>query len=374
MYFSFFFNSIHWMKSSLLFFFLCVTIGTFSQERKDDYVAFDYFYGNIIQHNSRVEGLVHAHPTGVMLSYNKRTHGTKRWQQEYGYPDWGVSLLYQDFNYDVLGKNYSVGVHYNFYFLNRKLQVLLGQGLNYNTHPFHLETNPKNIAYGSHINSSFQFGLQYGHPRIFDKFGLRAGILFFHHSNGGAKSPNTGTNIITASIGVTYDFIEEEIAHQEKVAYERLIEPVKYNFALRSGVNESNFVGLGQYPFVVFSAFADKRISYKNTLQFGVDVIIAEFIKAHKEHVAAAFPGNTVYLDADYKRVGVFVGHEFRFNKVAIPTQVAYYIYNPSKYDNVPYMRGGIKYYISEKWFAVATVRAHGLNAEAIEWGVGLRL
>ena len=362
------------MRFKFLLIILFVTFGTFSQQRDDAYVAFDYHYGSILKHNKSISHLIHAHPAGIMLSYNVRTHGKKRWQQAYNYPDWGVSFLYEDFNYAVLGKNYSVGFHYNFYFLNRNLQLRIGEGLNYNTSPFDIDDNFKNVAFGSHVTGFSQIALQYTKPRIVDNFGIRAGILLLHHSNGGVKSPNTGVNVFSTSIGITYDFTPTNIENEPVVSYDKLTEPIKYNFVIRGGINESDYIGLGQHPFVVLSAFADKRLSYKHTVQFGAEIVASQFLKSHKAYTAAAFPGNNTDLEADTKRASLFLGHEFRFGKVAIPTQVGYYIYNPSNYDNVPYLRVGVKYYITDKWFGVGTVKTHGFNAEAIELGLGIRL
>jgi hypothetical protein len=303
-----------------------------------------------------------------------RTHGNKRWHQEYNYPDWGVSVLYQDFNYDVLGKNYSLGFHYNFYFLKRNLQLKVGQGLNYNTSPFDIDENAKNLAYGSHITSFSQIGVQYTRPRVIGKFGVSAGVLLLHHSNGGLKSPNTGINTFATSVGVTYDFEDINVENKQSVAYEKYTEPIKYNFIVRGGFNESDVIGLGQHPFYGISAFVDKRLSYKNTVQLGFDLIYSDFLKVQREYTAAAFPNRNLDSDIDAKRVGLFLGHEFRFNKLAVPAQIAYYIYNPSGFDGVTYIRAGFKYYITDKWFAVGTVKSHGFNAEAIEWGIGIRL
>ncbi|EDM43723.1 hypothetical protein SCB49_09035 [unidentified eubacterium SCB49] len=363
------------MRLRLFFVLILVTLGAFSQEREtNDYLAIDYHYGSILKHNKTVTDLIHAHPAGLMLSYNVRTTGAKRWEQEYNYPDWGVSMLYQDFNYGVLGKNYSVGFHYNFYFLNRNLQLRIGEGINYNTMPFDIETNFKNVAYGSHLTGFTQIGLQYVKPKLVGNLGLRAGVLLLHHSNGGVKSPNTGTNVFSTSVGLTYDFSDQPVEIKERVEYEKYTEPLRFNLVVRGGINESDYIGLGQHPFFVLSTFVDKRLSYKHSIQLGVDVIASEFLKRHIEYTALAFPDRDIDPDVDYKRVGVFLGHEFRMNKIGIPTQLAYYVYNPSGYENVPYVRAGVKYYMSEKWFAVGTVRAHGFNAETIELGLGIRL
>ncbi len=360
------------MRFGLLLLVLFITFGTFSQERDDAYVAFDYHYGSILKHNKSVGHLIHAHPAGVMLSYNVRTHGNKRWHQEYNYPDWGVSFLFEDFNYDVLGKNYSLGFHYNFYFLKRNLQLRVGQGLNYNTSPFNLESNFKNIAYGSSITGFSQIALQYTKPRLVGNFGVRAGIILLHHSNGGIKSPNTGTNVFTTSVGVTYDFNENKIEDNQWVSYEKLKEPIHYNLVLRAGVNESDIIGLGQHPFFVLSGYADKRLSYIHTLQLGVDFFASQFLKEQLAYRAIFKPEGTVI--PDYKRAAVFLGHEFKFGKIAIPTHIGFYVYNPSNFDGLTYIRAGVKYYINDNIFGVGTVKTHGFNAETIEFGIGYRL
>ena len=362
------------MRYLSLLMLLFVTLGSFSQQRDDSYIAVDYFYGSILRHSKSVAQLIHEHPAGTLLSYNVRTHGDKRWQQEYDYPDWGVSFLYEDFNYEVLGKNYSVSFHYNFYLFNRNLQLRIGEGLNYNTIPFDLESNFKNIAYGSHITGFTQIGLQYTKPRLINNFGIRGGILLLHHSNGGVKSPNTGTNVFTMSVGLTYDFLEEETPHKEKVAYDPLTEPIKYNLVLRGGVNEGDYIGLGQEPFYVVSGFVDKRLSYKNTIQMGFDFMVSKSIKKEIEYAAVAFPLRNIDPNVDHKRFGIFAGHEFRFGTVAVPLQLGYYLYNPSNFGLSTYIRAGVKYYINDKWYGVGTVKTHGFNAETIEFGLGIRL
>ncbi|MBQ0740700.1 acyloxyacyl hydrolase, partial [Aquimarina celericrescens] len=85
---------------------------------------------------------------------NRKTYGFKNWEQRYNYPDLGYSFIYQEFNNDVLGRNFGVYAHYNFYFVKRFLQLRLGQGIAYNTNPYDKETNFRNNVFGSHILSS----------------------------------------------------------------------------------------------------------------------------------------------------------------------------------------------------------------------------
>jgi hypothetical protein len=78
--------------------------------------------------------------------------------------------------------------------------------------------------------------------------------------------------------------------------------------------------------------------------------------------------------DADFKRVGIFVGHELFISKISFITQFGYYMYNPSDFAEDFYIRAGFKYYIKANFYAVATIKSHAADAEAIEFGMGIRL
>ena len=149
-------------------------------------------------------------------------------------------------------------------------------------------------------------------------------------------------------------------------------EPVHFNFAFRSGFNESDVIGQGQFPFYVISAFADKKINHKSTFQFGTEVFLAEFLRELIHYRAVAFPEENVTGQEDWKRVGIFVGHELRFNKVAFVSQFGYYVLYPFDFEGRFYNRLGLKRYFgkSEKIFGSVTVKAHGAKAEAVEFGV----
>ena len=96
-----------------------------------------------------------------------------------------------------------------------------------------------------------------------------------------------------------------------------------------------------------------------------------DFIK----YRSIAYPEDGLTGDEDYKRVGVFVGHELRFNKVAFVSQIGYYVYWPYEFEKRIYLRLGLKRYLfNDKFFAAVTLKSHWAQAEAIEFGLGLRI
>jgi len=237
------------------------------------YFDVNYFKGHIAEHNKTLLHLIKDRPEGVILSWNKQTYGNKDWEQRFNYPDYGASFVYQDLKNDVLGNNYAVYGHYNFYFFKRNVLLRIAQGVAYNTNPYDRVTNSKNIAFGSSILSS-----------------------------------------------------------------------------------------------------ADKRINKVSALQFGTDVFFSNFLKAHIAFKGASFPEEDISGDEDYRRVGVFAGHELFINKLSVISQVGYYVYYPFDFEGRVYLRAGFKYYFTNRFFTNIAIKSHGAKAEAIEFGVGVRL
>ena len=140
------------------------------------------------------------------------------------------------------------------------------------------------------------------------------------------------------------------------------------------GVNESDVIGQGQSPFFVLSAFADKRINYKSSFQAGVDVFFSHFLKELIYYRSIAYPEDGLSGDEDYRRVGVFIGHELRLYNTALITQLGYYAYWPYEFEERVYNRLGLKRYFGKTIFATVSVKSQWAKAEGMEFGLGVRL
>jgi len=332
------------------------------------------FYGSVLLHNPDISHLIASHPSGLILALNNRTFGQESWQQDYGYPDTGVSVIYQNMRTPTLGENIGLYAHYNFYFLRRNMQLRIGQGIAYNTNPYDPEDNFRNNAYGSHLLSSTYLMLQYQRQRLFGRLGIRAGLSLVHYSNANVKAPNTSTNTFGLSAGLLYDLGPETLPEFRRWEPVKVRERVRLNLVFRSGVNESDVVGSGQFPFYIFSAYADKRLGRLSALQLGTDVFYSNFLKELIRFQATSFPELAVDPDTDFKRTGLFVGHELFINKLSVITQLGYYIYYPFDFEGRVYNRIGIKRYFGSRWFGAVSLKSHGAKAEALEFGVGIRL
>jgi hypothetical protein len=103
-------------------------------------------------------------------------------------------------------------------------------------------------------------------------------------------------------------------------------------------------------------------------------LFISRMIEELLKYRAVAFPGDNLSGYEDARRIGVFIGHELRFDKIAFVSQVGYYVYWPYAFENRVYNRLGLKRYITENLFGSVTVKAHYAKAEAVEFSLGIRL
>ncbi len=369
------------MKHSLFFLVVIFSLqGMFAQQNELKFYSLDadYYYGGIIEHNPDISHLITDHPTGIILALNRKTYGFNEWEERYNHPDWGFTFIYQDLKNKALGKNYSLYGHYNFYFLKRNFSISLGQGIALASNPYDPETNFENNAYGSRLLSATHLKFNYIKENLFKGIGFHAGFGVIHYSNANFKAPNTSTNTLYFNAGISYHFNYVNFPTLIPSGSWRSVnyaERIKYNIAIRTGRNEADVNGLGQFPFYVISAFADKRINYKSTFQVGADVFYSHFLKELIRYRSIAFPEDGLVGDEDYKRIGVFIGHELRFNKVSFVSQLGYYVYWPYEFENRIYNRLGLKrYFYKDKFFAAVTLKAHWAKAEAVEFGLGIRL
>ncbi len=364
------------MKFRLTLLLLCCSSYAIAQFDDTNAIEVNQLRGNILPHSPELYHLITGHPEGVMLSFSRKTHGKESWHSLYNYPDYGGYFLYQDFKSEILGKNYAIGAHYNFYFLNRKLMFKIGQGIALTTHPYDKDTNSKNRAFGSRYMGNTNFMLQYKKENIIDGFGIETGFFLTHFSNGRFKSPNSGINTYGINLGINYAFDQKpKYTVLDSVASSlKFMEPIRFNFAFRTGFNESAVIGSGQKPFYHFGFYADKRINRKSAVQAGFDLFATTSIKEYIKYRSIAYPDDNLAPSTDYKRVGFFIGHELFINRISLETQLGYYIYRPLNVDTPIYDRVGMKYYWSKNVYSGIAVKTHGFLAEAIELGIGIRL
>ena len=363
------------MKQLLLGSVLILCSLSWSQQKAKPFsIEASVLRGNVLLHSPYIPQFITGHPDGFMLSYARKTTGQSEWESTYNFPDYGLYFLYQDFKNTTLGFNSAVGGFYKFYFANRHLSLKIAQGLAMTTNPYDRVTNSKNRAFGSRFMGNTDFVFGYTRDNILGNLGIDLGLFFTHYSNGRFKSPNSGINTYGINLGVHYDMNPVALPTTPASTNAEFFEPIKYNFILRTGINESPSIGSGQKPFYHVGAYVDKRLGRKSAIQLGTEVFFTLSNQEYIRYKSIAYPELNLDPNTDYKRVGIFVGHELFINRLSLEAQLGYYVYQPYKMDIDMYDRLGIKYYITKNCFAGLGVKTHGFMAEATEFALGIRL
>ncbi|MGB3591208.1 MAG: acyloxyacyl hydrolase [Nonlabens sp.] len=329
--------------------------------------------GSILQHNPDISHLITDHPTGLMFSYNRKSYGKHEWESRYNFPDWGVTAVFQDLQNEFLGEAYGLYGHYNFYFLRRSLQLRIGQGIAYMTNPFDVEENPRNNAYGTRLTSSTLLGFNYRREKLLGNLGLHAGFTIVHYSNANFRAPNNSTNTFLFNAGLNYAIDNESTTHYKIWNKRSYKESLHLNIVARAGLNESDFRGSGQFPFYHLSVYMDKRLTLKSSIHLGTELFLSEFLKEYRDFLANSFPEEGLDGNEDYKRVGVFVGHELHLGKTSLITQLGYYLYWPIAFEQRIYNRIGLQRRLGSRFFASLNLHSHGAKAEGVNLGLGYR-
>jgi hypothetical protein len=363
-------------KSGLTFsFLLFLTIGLAQEKKDSDIFHTDYLYGKIIRHSPQILHLIQGPTQGVLFSWERETFGEENWQQLFNYPSYGASLLIQDMGSPELGKVYSLHGEYKFFFWHRKLSLKAGLGAGYIPNSYDPLTNPRNTAYGSTFTGSILFGLEYRFQNIFNSpIDFKFGTFLVHYSNGKTKSPNTSTNNYGLQAGLSYNFHQTEREYKTTV-----LEPISkqwsWDLLVATGANDSGIWGEPNEAFLTLTTSVNKRLSHRSGIRFGLDAFFTPSVRTFINYRAIAFQEeNNFQGDEDWRRFGLFLGHELYLGKWSVLSQVGYYIYYPVDYLDREYLKVGLRRYITENFYVSLLLKTHYSKAEAIEYGIGIRL
>ncbi|ELR71839.1 hypothetical protein C900_02214 [Fulvivirga imtechensis AK7] len=366
---------MQYLRNILIPLLLIIPAMVFGQFRSmgNKKIEADVFHGFILKHKPQIAHLITEHPTGFRISFDQKTYGSELWQQRYNFPDVGLTFVYVNYGDDRLGKSFAVIPHYTFYINKNKasknqLKYKLGLGLGYNTEKYHKEYNNKNNVLGTDLNFGVILETEY-QRELTDRFFLHLHVALTHFSNGSIKKPNSGINVVSSNLGVSY------LINYQKTAYTYIEEePVEekglgYTLTLSAGMHEYSKQGSGQYPFFVLSGLVDKRLNHKSAL--GITL----------EWFASLSMRNEIKYDVwltdqekpDWHRVGIALSHELFVNSVSLISQAGYYVYDEYNYFGKIYLRLGVRKYFNDHIYSSLVVKSHAAKAEAAEFALGWR-
>lgn len=335
-------------------------------------IEVDVFKGFILKHKPQIAHLITDHPTGFRIAFDRRTFGAKPWQQRYNFPDVGMTFVYLDYQDDRLGKSLGLIPHFSYYFSKNKasknqLKFKVGLGLGYNTQKYHREFNNKNNVLSTDICFGIILQAEY-ERRLSERLFFNTHLALTHFSNGAIKKPNSGINVVSANVGLSYliNYKPTEYTYIDEAPLERR---TGYTLTFSSGMHEYSKIGSGSQPFFVLSGLVDRRLNHKSAVGVAVDWFASLSMRDDIKY--SEWPSEEE--KPDWHRLGIALSHELFINQVSLISQAGYYVYDQYDYYGKIYFRLGARKYFNDHIYSSLVVKSHGAKAEAAEFAVGWR-
>ena len=388
-------------KKLIFFIFVSVILSVssvFSQDYKNTFIfAEKVHFGRVINNYVYMDSF----PRRKMLELNELyfgvlTRGQKAWQERYGYPEVGFSVMTGNLGSErQLGNTYGIIPTLTFNLHETKsvtMRLRVGMGLTYFDNPFDSIKNPYNILVGSHITNLSMASLIY-QSRITDNLFFTITGSTIHASNGHYQIPNVGLNIGSLDFGFKYYFSKDTAKFYHNLELPEKAKKVKVNFSF--GIGQHEFAGsvhpVGTQKWTIYRAslFLSKRISPVSNITFG---IIGRYYPDYYHEIT----GKQIFVDDQKLKSNIFsiyLGHEFIAGHMALFTNVGYNFYAPFRRYNIETFDKktfsnkmliiistdiGLKYYVLNpdrdarfNMFFTVAVRAHYGTADFPELGMG---
>ncbi len=333
------------------------------------------------------------------INVAKQTNGKREWNGLYNYPQIGLSFIYGYLgNNDILGQNYAVVP--NIVFSKRKnynwgFETKIGFGFSYFNKPYDIKTNPENIVIGTHLTNISLISFDFKRD-ISPKLTLKAGVSFFHFSEGHVKVPNVGINTPALNFAVKYFPCTKPFIDKGKISKAgkgNLLFNVQLGLGTHAFFNGTSQPTNGPvYPVYLASFYLSKMQSRIDNIYGGFDV---KYYTAFYDYII----NNDFYDDNQHLKSMVavgFLGHEFIIGRLGFVTQFGVYLYNPFRKDlqleesghlNVTNLvllsssnRFGLNYYllnpekhVNKNIFAGMFIKANFAHADYLEFDLGFR-
>lgn len=329
--------------------------------------------GFVVVHRITIGHLVKGYPTIYELNFSKRTQGNKLWHLENNRPELGFSFQCIDFkNPAQLGYAYVIAPFTEIPLRKRekmsRLILRLCIGATYITKHFDIYENPKNIAIGSHVNAFVQFKW-FWHIQLTKNLRFEPGFAFSHASNGKAKNPNLGLNVISLNAGLNYvlptkkpqpSITEIDSSTKAKAKNELM------TFAA-VGFNQHS-INSPELRTYMFSAAYQRNVHNRHKFSAGVDLYYDQnYFVDYKNAFGQDAQG------FEKMRVAAKVGYSYNMGRISFPFEIGYYVFQKTNPDAKIVTRIGVRYYTPYGLMFHWGLRTHYAVAYCFEYGVGYR-
>ena len=365
------------MKYQFLILLLCFSISTTAQILPDTndvagshknlpqrVYGLSFHSGAVLVHNHDVQSIENAKPKGFSVDLSKQFIDSASYAYCRAYIRKGYTFSFYDLGTAILGNGFIVSYFLEpVYRIGNKLQFQFrgDMGAGYFSNPFDSVKNQKNNNYSQHITPYLHVSAGFG-IYITKKLLLEGNANFNHISNGNFKEPNSGLNWSTFSAALIYNPDNNHLPKYKK--------PPRYKWsAQRAGLDvgvmyvpkqgyHRNWKNTRNYMAGIFVA-AQKKVSRISALSAGAELYYNKFIDA---------PGVAANNSKPATVAGVYLGHEFLFNKIIFSQQYGIFITNyPSFYKVATYHRWGLRYKVSSRLYAGFNMKVYKFTADFID-------
>jgi hypothetical protein len=317
-----------------------------------------------------------------------------RWKDiVYGMPYYGIGAGFYDLHSSKTGRPVSV-----YLFQGGKLKAFSRRsilkyewnfGASFNWRKYDPVKNPDNLYIGAPVNIYFAANI-YQMFILSKELDLNAGFTFNHVSNGATRMPNTGINMLSAFVGLTYSFNRERIM----TAYDPSLKKPPYkrkhlisDFSVHSTVRQKKFsteeTGLS-------SRFLDKKFlvmeasyallhmpNYNYRYGSGVDIVYDESAGFSAWKVGENPDGSDIvsFQEGCFSgrlALGLFFRGEIVLPKYSVSGQLGYEVVNGNKQDSRLYQTFSVRVPFLKELYGSFILRAQNFSkAQYMFLGLG---
>ena len=339
----------------------------FAQSKIPNAFYFQPKGGILMAHRPSMTHLVRENTYGFEIGtilFRQHTH----LDSAYHFPAMGFNAEFRNFGYDkVLGYGVSVGHFFNvpIYQSNHLfIDFQYGSGLGYLTKKYNKDTNPTNIAIGSHFNAKVNFKLLATY--YFETFYFGAGLEMNHFSNGAITRPNLGLNSANLLVNFGYSFVKRQafqaIKNKKEINNQRSIMLEGLATLVQIGANPYD---PKRYPVIALRTTLKQTISWNWDAELSLDLV-------HNEANLNVYQ-DTTFTRKDVLQIGLYAGAAYRFYKSEITMGIGYYLRDNINVLGKLYNKVGYRYFFNTNWFGIFNVKANLGRADYFEFGVGVK-
>ncbi|GHV08229.1 hypothetical protein FACS1894160_2180 [Bacteroidia bacterium] len=326
------------------------------------------YYGTLLNHSNKVKRINEGAAYGGEFFVLRQTYGENAWNEFFNNPAFGISYLLLDTGSpSYTGYSHCLIPFAEFHLLNNQkpfnLNLRLGCGVGYVEKIYDRDTNPLNLAIGSHFNAAVNVQLQATY-RCKD-WSLFAGGGINHLSNGVFRIPNAGLNVLTAFAGFNYPFTKERNSVNTKTTKRFNTRNWEKAILLVSGMKSHGFEQKAIYPAGATFELSKRHLDYTR-FAATFDLIYDE-----SDYYSLAFLPEYPNYRYEYVKAGFSVGYHLVFHRVSAIFNVGAYLNSKNEVYGKVYQRTGFRYQLTDHLCAHAQLRYQRAHADFVELALG---